>query len=93
MVGKSEIAQAVAQKAGLSGTKANQVVNAVLDAITDAVQRGDEVRLMGFGSFKVSKTKERRGRNPRTGEPITIPAGKRLSFSPGTKLSGATRGG
>ncbi len=92
MIGKSEISQEVAKKTGLSGAKATQAVNAVLDTLTEAVQRGEEVRIMGFGSFKVTETKERRGRNPRTGEPITIPAGKRLSFAPGTRLVEATRG-
>lgn len=92
MLGKSEIARTVAEKTGLSGAKAAQAVNAVVDAITEGVQSGEEVRLMGFGSFKVAETKERRGRNPRTGEPIVIPAGKRLSFAPGTRLLEAARG-
>ena len=92
MIGKSELSQKLAQKTGLSGAKAAVAMNAMLDAILESIEQGQEVRLMGFGSFKVTQTKERRGRNPRTGEPITIPAGKRISFSPGTKLTEAARG-
>ncbi len=89
MLGKSDLAKNVAAKTGFTATKANEAVNAVLDAITEAIESGEEIRLVGFGSFKVSETKERRGRNPRTGEPITIAAGRRLSFSPGSNLTEA----
>lgn len=91
MLGKSDMAKKVAAKTGLTGVKATAAVNATLDAITEAVWNGDEVRLVGFGNFKVTETKERRGRNPRTGEPLTIPAGRRLSFTPGTRLVQALR--
>lgn len=91
MLGKSDLTKKVATRAGLTGVKATTAVNAMLDAIAEAIEEGEEVRLIGFGSFKVTETRERRGRNPRTGEPITIPAGRRLSFSPGAKLVEALR--
>jgi DNA-binding protein HU-beta len=90
-VGKSEIIQKVAEKSGISNAKASQAVNATLDSIADALKKGEEVRITGFGSFRVTHTKEKMGRHPRTGEPIQIPAGKRPSFSPGSKLVEAAR--
>mgnify|MGYP005865040403 CR=1 FL=1 len=92
MIGKAEIASRVAKRAGISQAKANDVVNAVTDSITEALRQGEEVRLTGFGSFRVVERSERMGRNPRTGEPITVPGGMRPAFSPGTKLIDAVRG-
>ncbi|MBI2865561.1 MAG: HU family DNA-binding protein [Chloroflexi bacterium] len=88
-MGKSDLVRKVAAKAGMTGAKATAAVNATFEAITEAAGQGEEVRLIGFGSFKVSETKERRGRHPRTGQPITIAAGRRVSFSPGSKLTDA----
>ena len=92
MLGKTELVKRTAEKTGLSSSKADQSVNAVLDVIADALSRGEEVRLTGFGTFRVTETKERTGRNPRTGEPITIKAGRRPAFTPGAKLAEAVRG-
>jgi DNA-binding protein HU-beta len=64
----------------------------VLEVVQSAVSSGDQVRLSGFGSFRVTATKARQGRNPRTGETIQIKAGKRVSFSPGSKLVESVRG-
>jgi len=87
VVGKGEMASRIAEKAGFSTAQASRALNAVLDAIADSLAKGDEVRLTGFGTFRVTETKERIGRNPRTGEPIKIPAGRRVSFSPSPRLT------
>ncbi len=87
VVGKGEVANLVAQTAGFSSAQANKALNAVLDAITDSLTEGNEVRLTGFGTFRVAETKERVGRNPRTGESMRIPAGRRVGFSASSRLS------
>ncbi len=92
MVSKSDLAQMVAQRANLSVSKANQIVGSVLDSLTDALARGEEVRLTGFGTFRVSERAARTGRNPRTGEVINVPASRRVTFSPGSKLTESVRG-
>jgi DNA-binding protein HU-beta len=89
VVGKSEIQAAVAERAGLNPAQAARAVDAVLNAITNALQSGEEVRLAGFGTFRVANTAARTGRNPRTGESINIAHGKRPSFTAGTRLKGA----
>jgi DNA-binding protein HU-beta len=85
-IGKTELAQQVAEQTGLSRPDANRAVDAVLDSITAALQNDDEVRLTGFGSFKVTHTKARTGRNPQTGAPLNIAAGKRPTFTAGSRL-------
>src|SRR5687768_3073716 len=92
MIGKSEIAQQVAQRTGLPRSQATKAVDAVLQTLQGALSKGDEVRLTGFGSWRVSETKARKGRNPRTGAAIDIAAGKRVSFRPGSKLVESVRG-
>jgi DNA-binding protein HU-beta len=89
---KSELIQSVARETGLPQSQASKVVNAVFDTIASNLQRGEEVRLTGFGTFRMLETKERPGRNPRTGEPITIPAGRRVGFTAGSGLTDFDRG-
>jgi DNA-binding protein HU-beta len=91
-IGKTELAQQVAEQAGLSRSQANKAVDAVLESITVALQKDDEVRLTGFGSFKVTQTKARTGRNPRTGETLNIAAGKRPTFTAGSRLKQSVGG-
>jgi nucleoid DNA-binding protein len=91
-IGKTELAQQVAEQAGLSRSQANKAVDAVLESITTALQQDDEVRLTGFGSFKVTQTKARTGRNPRTGETLNIAAGKRPTFTAGSRLKQSVGG-
>jgi DNA-binding protein HU-beta len=88
-VGKSELQQQVAEQAGLNKAQAGRAVDAVLNCITDALSKGEEVRLTGFGNFRVTQTAARTGRNPRTGESLNIPAGRRPAFSPGSRLKQA----
>lgn len=86
---KAELVGDVAERMGESKLKAEEAVNAVFEAISKALQRGEEVRLPAFGVFVVSETKERTARNPQTGEEVTVPAGKRAKFRPGKALKEA----
>ncbi len=89
LIAKGELTGLVAQRLDLSSADSARVVGAVLECISDALRRGDAVRLTGFGTFRVTETSRRPGHDPRTLEPITIPAGKRVVFSPGSQLRGA----
>ena len=86
---KTELVNAVAEKAGLSKKDAEKVINATVDAITAALQAGDKVQLVGFGAFEVKTRAARQGRNPRTKETITIPASKSPVFKAGKALKDA----
>ena len=77
---KSDLIDAVAKQADLSKTKAQEALEAVLSSIKGTLKKGDDVRLVGFGTFSVSKRAATTGRNPRTGEKINIPASKRPTF-------------
>lgn len=83
---KSELINAVAEKAALSKKDSEAAVSAVLDVISAALAEGDEVRLVGFGTFEVKKREARIGRNPKTKEEIQIPATKVPAFKPGKAL-------
>jgi DNA-binding protein HU-beta len=83
---KNELIAAVADTAKLTKTLAASAVDATFDIITGALKRGDEVKLIGFGSFKVVNRKAREGRNPRTGAAVQIPASKAPKFSAGKGL-------
>jgi DNA-binding protein HU-beta len=86
---KAELVADVAERMSDSKMKAEEAVNAVFDAITHALKRGDEVRLPAFGVFVVSETAARTARNPQTGEQVPVPAGKRARFRPGKALKEA----
>jgi DNA-binding protein HU-beta len=86
---KQELIGSVADTSGLSKGDANKAVEAVFDSITRALKKGDEVRLVGFGTFSVSKRKASTGRNPRTGEPMTIKASTQPKFKAGKGLKDA----
>ena len=77
------------------GTKkeTEQLIDAVLASITEALAKGEKVDLRGFGSFQVSRKKERQGRNPRTGETMTIAARNVAVFKPSRELSGHLNSG
>ncbi len=92
VLGKQDLANSVAQETGLNKSQANRALEATLNAISGALGRGDEVRLTGFGTFRVSETKARTGRNPRTGAPISIQAGKRPGFTAGSRLRESVQG-
>ena len=88
---KVELIAAVAANAGLTKKDAEKAVSATLDVITEALQKGDKVSLVGFGTFEVRERKERQGRNPQTREPMTIPASKLPAFSAGKALKDAVK--
>ncbi len=86
---KQELIGSVAEAAGLSKNDAGKAVEAVFEAITGALKKGDEVRLVGFGTFSVSKRKASTGRNPRTGAPMAIKASTQPKFKAGKGLKDA----
>ena len=86
---KAELIKAVAEKAEITQKAATQVVDAVFGIVQEAVARGEEVRLPGFGIFVVKDRAARNGRNPQTGEEITIPATKAVVFKAGKELKAA----
>ncbi|ABC22353.1 HU family DNA-binding protein [Rhodospirillum rubrum] len=86
---KNDLIAAVADSAGLSKADAAKAVDGVFDAITGALKDDQEVRLVGFGTFAVTKRAATEGRNPRTGETIAIPASKQPKFKPGKGLKDA----
>ena len=88
-VNKNELVAAVAENSGLTKADAGKAVDAVFDSITSALKTGDEVRLVGFGTFAVSARAASEGRNPRTGEKIKIPASKQPKFKAGKGLKDA----
>jgi DNA-binding protein HU-beta len=88
-VNKVDLIAKVADDTGLSKADATKAVDTVFDAITKALKKGDEVRLVGFGTFSVSKRAASTGRNPRTGEAIKIAASKQPKFRAGKGLKDA----
>jgi DNA-binding protein HU-beta len=83
---KSELVNKVAEITELSKKDAAKAVDAVFDAIAEALQNGEKVQLVGFGNFEVRERSARKGRNPQTGEPIEIAASKTPAFKPGKSL-------
>jgi len=88
---KSEFVDRVASQSGLSKKDAGSAVDAVISSIEDALQSGEEVSFTGFGKFHVASRGAREGRNPRTGESMTIAASKVPRFTAGSVLKKAVR--
>ncbi len=86
---KSELVDAIASSADISKAAAGRALDAVTEAITQSLQKGDQVALVGFGTFLVKDRAARTGRNPQTGAPIDIPAAKIPSFKAGKALKDA----
>ena len=86
---KTELVAAIADKAELSKKDSEKALKAFVDVVTDALTKGEKVSLKGFGNFEVRERGERTGRNPRTGEPMTIAASKAPAFKPSTALKNA----
>ncbi len=86
---KNDLIAAVAEKTGLSKAQAGEAVEASIEAVTETLQSGGEVRIIGFGNFSVSERAATEGRNPRTGETIQIPASKTPKFKAGKALKDA----
>lgn len=88
---KSDLVAIMAEDAGITKAAAEKALNSFIGAVIDALGKGDKVTLVGFGTFSVAKRAAREGRNPRTGEKITIPAAKVAKFKPGSKLREAVK--
>jgi DNA-binding protein HU-beta len=86
---KQELIGAVAEASGLTKADATKAVEGVFESITHSLKSGDEVRLVGFGTFSVSKRKASTGRNPRTGAPMDIKASSQPKFKAGKGLKDA----
>lgn len=84
---KSELISAVAQKSGLSKVDAKKALDGVLESIGEELKNDGRVVLVGFGTFSVTERSARKGINPRTKEPIDIPAKKVVKFKAGSELS------
>jgi len=88
-VNKTELVDAIADSADLSKASAARALEATLDAVTGALQNGDSVAMVGFGTFQVKDRAARTGRNPQTGASMEIPAAKVPSFKAGKALKDA----
>ncbi len=88
---KSELIEAVAEAADLPKATATRAVDAVLQTVTDALGTGDQVTLIGFGTFSVRERAARTGRDPRTGKPIDIKASRNPAFKAGKALKDAVQ--
>lgn len=88
---KTELIQAVTEKADVSKKEATKIVEATFESITEALQNGEKIQLIGFGTFEVRERAARKGRNPRTKEDIEIPASKVPAFKPGKALKDAVK--
>ncbi|MDE2775271.1 MAG: HU family DNA-binding protein [Chloroflexota bacterium] len=86
---KAQLIDSIAKKSGLSKPEAGRALEAFTDSVTAALQSGDRISLVGFGSFSVDKREARTGRNPQSGEAIQIAAKNVVKFKPGAGLSKA----
>lgn len=89
---KQELIGIVADQAGMTRGDAARAIEATIETITDALRRGDEVRLVGFGTFSVSRRKASMGRNPRTNEPMRIEESAQPKFKAGKNLKDSCNG-
>lgn len=88
---KKDLIVVVARKANLTNKAAGDSVTAMLNGIRDSLKRGEKVVITGFGTFSIRNRSERPGRNPKTGEKITLPARRAPGFTPGKTLKKAIR--
>jgi DNA-binding protein HU-beta len=88
---KTELVNAIAEKAEISKADAKKALDAFVDTVTDALKEGDKIALVGFGTFSVSEKAARKGVNPATGATIEIAAKKVAKFKPGAELAEAVK--
>ncbi|HXF90788.1 MAG TPA: HU family DNA-binding protein [Candidatus Nitrosotenuis sp.] len=86
---KQDLVTKVASASGLTKTDAERAIDATIKSITETLKKGDEVRLIGFGTFAVVDRPATEGRNPRTGQPLKIPATRLPKFRAGKQLKDA----
>jgi DNA-binding protein HU-beta len=84
---KADLIEAISNETGLPKAKSGEVVASILKNITEALKSGDKVSLVGFGTWSTAKRAERKGRNPKTGEEITIPGKTVAKFKAGNELT------
>ena len=84
---KADLVNEISTKTGLTKTKTNDVVDAIVESIQNALSKGERVTLVGFGTFDTITRKERKGRNPKTGAELHIPEKKAARFKAGSNLS------
>ena len=89
---KGDLVNAVAEQANLSRGDAGKALDAAINSITEALKRGEEVKIVGFGSFLVANRAPGEARNPRTGEKVQVPASKAPKFRAGAGLKEAVNG-
>ncbi len=83
---KADLVEKVAQEADMTKKDAEQLVEIIFDSITGTLNKGEKIELRGFGSFRVRERNSRKGRNPKTGEAVDIPAKRVAYFKPGKEL-------
>ena len=83
---KQQLVEAMATNANMTKVDAEKALKAFIDTVTEELKNGGKVQLVGFGTFEVTERAERQGRNPKTGEAITIPASKSPKFKAGRSL-------
>ncbi len=88
---KAELIESVAKNTKVSKSHVEKILDATLDTVKKAVKKGDDVKLVGFGTFAKAKRKSRKGRNPQTGKTITIPACNYPKFKAGREFKGMVR--
>ena len=89
---KTELIEAVATRSKTTKTQTTAMLNGLLEVIQENMTNGNDVQLVGFGTFSVTERAGREGRNPSTGETMTIPAKKVVKFKPGKAISDAAAG-
>ena len=88
---KADLVADIAAKANLTKAAAERSLNVLLEAVQQTLVKGDKMTIAGFGTFAVEQRKERKGRNPRTGDEITIKASRVVKFRPGKTLKDSVR--
>ncbi len=83
---KADLVMKMADGSGITKATAEKALNSLIDAVSEALGKGDKITLVGFGTFDVTQRSQREGRNPRTGQTITIPSTKVVRFKAGNKL-------
>ena len=83
---KTELVAAMAEKTNQTKKNAEESLNAFIEVVTETLKKGDKIQLVGFGTYETKERAERKGRNPQTGEEITIPASKMPTFKAGKAL-------
>ena len=83
---KTELISAMSENANMTKVDAEKALKAFIDTVTEELKNGEKIQLVGFGTFEVAERAERQGRNPKTGEAITIPASKSPKFKAGKAL-------